>query len=258
MKLDINNIRKQLDHDCGKITAFDSIDSTSSWLLENGASGDVCISETQTAGRGRRGNQWVSPDAGNIYFSMCWHFDEISEHWSLLGLVVGIAVAETLKEFGLQQHGVKWPNDIFWQERKMGGILLESQDQSGRIVIGIGLNINMLDDIESSGIQHISQPWVSLQEALGGKIVSRNQVIAKMMNILRARLSSFSELSLEDFLIEWKGWDVLSGRVVSIQQKEGESSGKVVGIDKHGRIGILLENQMIHYFSSVDIKLVPH
>lgn len=257
MKLNVKSIEQGLNYESGNITIFDSVDSTSSWLLENGACGDVCLSETQTAGRGRRGNQWVSPDAGNIYFSLCWCFKEITEHWSLLGLVVGIAMADTLKELGLDEPRVKWPNDIFWKERKLGGILLESKDQSGRVVIGIGLNVNMPDDIESSSNQLISQPWVSLQEAMGANKVSRNRAVAIMMNNLRSRLVNFATLNIDNFLQEWKAWDVLSERLVTIQKNGNDSSGKVVGIDRQGRIGILMENQMVQYFSSADIKLVP-
>lgn len=255
-ELNVDEIKKNLNYECGKIKLFESIDSTSSWLLENGACGDVCLSETQTAGRGRRGNQWASPDAGNIYFSMCWCFKEITEHWSLLGLLVGTTVADALEELGLQGHGVKWPNDIFWQGRKLGGILLESQNQSGRVVIGIGLNINMQDNLDQALSKVISQPWVSLQEALGSKLMVRNQIVAIMMNHLQAMLLEFSKFNIDSFLRKWKIWDVLEGRLVIIQQNGIESSGKVMGIDKQGRIGILLDNQKIHYYSSADIKLV--
>jgi len=263
--MDINKIKQSLEHEPGKITLFDSVDSTSSWLLEHGACGDICLSETQTSGRGRRGNQWVSPDAGNIYFSMCWCFKEVTEYWSLLGLLVGLAVAETLHEIGLRHHGLKWPNDIFWQERKLGGILLESQDQLGKVVVGIGLNINMPKQNElpssqsksQSLSQQISQPWVSLNEALGGKVVSRNQIVASMINHLQARFSEFPVLNRNEFLVEWKKWDVLAGKRVIIQQNGNEISGKVINIDKHGRIGVMLDDQVIQFFSSAEIKLTP-
>lgn len=263
-RMDINKIKQNLKHETGKITLFDSVDSTSSWLMEHGACGDVCLSETQTRGRGRRGNQWVSPDAGNIYFSMCWCFEEVTEHWSLLGLLVGLAVADTLHEFGLRQHGLKWPNDIFWQDRKLGGILLESQDQSGKVVVGIGLNINMSEQNEGSPsqamsqplTQQISQPWVSLNEALGGKMVSRNQIVAKMMNHLQDRFSGFPYIDLDQFLKEWKKWDILAGKRVIIYQNGKEIAGKVINIDMHGRLGVKLENQTMQYFSSAEIKVV--
>lgn len=237
-----------------KITLFESIDSTNSWLLQNGECGDVCLSETQTAGRGRRGNQWVSPDAGNIYFSLCYCFEEITEHWSLLGLLVGIAVAESLQALGLRDHGVKWPNDIFWNEKKLGGILLESQDQTGRVVIGIGLNVGMQEaGLEQSGI---SQPWTSLRSGLKTSLPSRNVIIATMMNHLRARLDTFSNLNLEHFLNDWQRWDILLGKRVIIHQNGTKRSGKVTSLDKHGRIGILHEKCNIQYYSSAEIKLV--
>jgi len=253
-RLDSNIIQQNLNQQYGKITVFDSIDSTNNWLLEKGDCGDVCLSETQTAGKGRRGNQWVSPDAGNIYFSLCYCFEEITEHWSLLGLLVGIAVAESLHELGLRDHGVKWPNDLFWDEKKLGGILLESQDQTGRVVIGIGLNVEMQNNNDEQSV--ISQPWTSVQSALKGPSLSRNVIIATMMNRLQARLNAFSNISLESFLIDWQRWDILLGKRVTIHQNGRETSGKVATLDKHGRIGILHENKAIQYYSSAEIKLV--
>ena len=253
--LDSDVIKQKLNCQCGKISIFESIDSTNSWLLQNGDCGDVCLSEIQTAGRGRRGNQWVSPNANNIYFSLCYCFEEITEHWSLLGLLVGIAIAESLQEVGLQNHGVKWPNDIFCNEKKLGGILLESQDQTGRVVIGVGLNVGMQDNgLEQAGI---SQPWTSLRSVLKDSIPSRNVIIATMMNHLQVRLESFSNLNLGHFLNEWQRWDILLGQRVIIRQNEKSISGKVTALDKHGRIGVLHQNKDIKFYSSADIKLIP-
>lgn len=235
----------------GKINYFQSVDSTNSWLLKHGQCGDICISEMQNAGRGRRGNTWISPKTGNLYFSLCWCFDKILEHWSLLGLVVGVAIAETLSEIGLRNHGIKWPNDIFWQEKKLGGILLETLDQSGKVIIGIGLNLHMPSDIS----KEINQDVTSLDKAIRNNEFSRNQLVATLIQKLHQHLNTFASLGFDQFLSLWKTWDILHGETVSFSHRGSEIIGKVMGVDSHGRIGILIGTGEIEYFSSADIKI---
>jgi len=247
--LNINLIENTLPY--GKISYFDSIDSTNSWLLEHGQCGDICISEMQNSGRGRRGNIWISPKTGNIYFSLCWCFDERVEHWSLLGLVTGIATAEALSEIGLNGHGVKWPNDIFWQQQKLGGILIETQDQSGKVVIGIGLNINMPED----STNQIDQAIISLDEAMRGITISRDQLVITLIRQLHQHLNSFTKLNFEDFIASWNAWDILRGKTVSFTHQRSKIVGKVADIDKHGRLGIINKTGELTFYSSADIKL---
>ncbi len=250
-----HKIRQYLDVETGDIHLFDELASTNTWLLEQGACGDICLSEQQTAGKGRRGNSWVSPDAGNIYFSMCWCFEEMTEYWSLLGLVVGVAVAETLDQVGLSNHGIKWPNDIFWDERKLGGILLESQDQSGRVVIGVGLNIGL--DSTMKITEEISQSWVSLKDALGHYgVISRNLIVAKLINNLHRKLVGFADFDADRFIKAWQKWDVLSGRKVYFLHQGEKIIGEVQGIDKYGRIAIYQGKGVTEYYSSADVKLL--
>ena len=104
----------------GQISFFEKIDSTNAWLLENGACGDICLSEAQTSGHGRRDKKWISPSSGNIYFSMCKCLDDTNQHRSLLGLIVGIAIAEALEDIGLIGHGIKWPNEYLLGTKKTG------------------------------------------------------------------------------------------------------------------------------------------
>ncbi|MCF6189184.1 MAG: biotin--[acetyl-CoA-carboxylase] ligase [Cocleimonas sp.] len=234
---------------CGTIHYFESLNSTNSWLLEHGHCGDICISESQTKGRGRRGNNWVSP-RGNIHFSLCWCFDEIVKHWSLLGLVTGIAIAEALQDVGLTNHGVKWPNDIFWQQKKLGGILLETIDQSGRVIIGIGLNIAL--PLGSS--KTIGQPVTSLDEAMNDN-VSKNELVTQLIIRLKEKLDSFKQLNFDQFMQSWQTWDILRGEQVYFDHQGIEVSGEVVEIDKHGRLGILKNTGELCFYSSADIRL---
>ena len=235
----------------GKIHYFKTIDSTNNWLVKQGECGDICISDVQLAGKGRRGNEWLSSVNGNVYFSLCWCFKTVTKNWSLLGLVVGVAVAEALKEMGLKNHGVKWPNDIFWQGKKLGGVLLETIDLSGKVVIGIGLNINMPIDSDK---KILNQPVTCLKTAIHPKEITREEVLAHLINHLTVALKGFPVLEHTVFTQNWAKWDVLSGKQVYFDYHGKEVKGRVINIDPHGRIGIEMGLDKLMYFSSADIR----
>ncbi len=258
--LEIETIKE--DTGCKTIHYFDSLDSTSSWLLKYGKCDDICISEEQTIGRGRRGNTWESPQ-GNIYFSLCWCFAEISENWSLLGLVTGIAVADALAEIGLKGHGIKWPNDIFWEQKKLGGILLETADQSGKVVIGIGLNVSLSTEAE----EKIGQAVTSINEAmsitddhnsLNKVVITREVIYTQLISHLQKQLSNFNSLAFDSFVETWKTWDILQGRQVNFNYQNKKISGKAIGIDTFGRLKVLESSGEINSYSSVEIKLTKN
>lgn len=241
----------------GKISCFDTIDSTNTWLLENGNDGDFCLSETQTAGRGRRDNQWISPNSGNIYLSYCCYFDNTISHRSLLGLVAGIAIVEALEDIGLTGHGLKWPNDILWKEKKLGGILIQTAENYEKFVIGIGLNVRL----PQQSYNEITQAAVSLEDAFRGTTVNRELVVINLIQRLLSHSEMFAKLPFQAFSQSWQRWDILHGRTVSFQHQDKEITGEVDGIDKHGRIGISIQSEQnsgastVEYFSAADIKL---
>jgi BirA family biotin operon repressor/biotin-[acetyl-CoA-carboxylase] ligase len=256
----------RIDEALGEIHVFDVLDSTNTWLKDHGQCREVCLAEQQTAGRGRREHPWFSPDAENIYLSMSWCFDEMPEHFSWLGIVMGIAVCEALQEMSLEQHGLKWPNDIYWQGKKMGGILIESAgvhstSSPKKVIIGVGLNINMMDVADSG----IDQPWCSLAFALG-KQLNRNEVISLIVSRMVAWLQEFAASDVSLFQEVWADWDSIKDRPVQIIQDDMKHSGQIVGLDKQGRLGVRLDNDDMHnndndndgdvkYFSSAEISV---
>ena len=106
-----------------------------------GAPGLVCTAEQQTAGRGRRGRQWVSPFASNLYLSLVWEFSQGAAALEGLSLAVGVAVARALAACDVPAVQLKWPNDVLHDGAKLGGILLEmTGDAAGacQVVVGVG------------------------------------------------------------------------------------------------------------------------
>ncbi len=228
----------------GKIHIFPELDSTNSWLLKHKGCNDVCLAEKQSQGRGRRGNTWSSPDSGNIYLSFSGCFDEIPDHVSLISLLTGISLCEALSAIGLQGHGLKWPNDIYINQQKLAGILVESSGDLHRVVIGIGLNI-----------QNQSEPsWCGLKDLLD-ETPDRNTIIATILNTLVNKLEQISNLSFPDFNQQWLQWDMVLNKPVFVLQNNQKTKGIAKGIDESGQILIEMEKGRVESFHSAEISL---
>jgi BirA family biotin operon repressor/biotin-[acetyl-CoA-carboxylase] ligase len=236
---------------------YPQIDSTNRYLVElahaNAKTGSVCFAESQTAGKGRQGRQWVSPFGKNIYMSILWRIDNDLSCLSGLSLAVGVAVVRTLKTLGINDIGLKWPNDIVWQGKKLAGILIEvSGEASGQCsaVIGLGLNL-ALPDKQAVGIE---QPWTDLQQITPGASYSRNTVASALLNQLLPVIADFETDTLSHYLAEWRSYDANLGKQVSVYLGKQRIDGLVCGINEQGLL--LLKNAAgeIKTFASGEIS----
>lgn len=223
-----------------------TINSTNEWILENISmlkKGDLCLTEYQTAGRGRRGRQWLSPFAGQMIFSFYWTVDA-KKSIEGLSLVVGLAIAETL---GVQ---VKWPNDILFRGRKLGGILVEiSNAKNGlmNLVIGVGINVALPSQTD------INQPYAELREV--DPNVDRQTLFPKLIQHLYARLARFEEVGIDaEFQQAWQKHNAFKQCEVNVITEQGVISGTEQGIDDRGYLQVLCENEM-KTFSGGEVSL---
>lgn len=223
----------------GNVSVIPVIDSTNQYLLERMhemESGAACIAEYQQAGRGRRGRQWFSPFGANLYMSMYWRLEQGPAAAMGLSLVIGIIMAETLRSLGADDVRVKWPNDIYLNDRKLAGILVELTGKTGdaaQIVIGAGINLAM----RTTDASQINQGWINLQEA--GVTVNRNELAARLINSLREALPLFEQEGLTPFVARWAALDNFINRPVKLLIGEREVHGIARGVDSQG--GLLLE-----------------
>ena len=223
----------------GNVSVIPVIDSTNQYLLERMhemESGAACIAEYQQAGRGRRGRQWFSPFGANLYMSMYWRLEQGQAAAMGLSLVIGIIMAETLRSLGADDVRVKWPNDIYLNDRKLAGILVELTGKTGdaaQIVIGAGINLAM----RTADASQINQGWINLQEA--GVTVNRNELAARLINSLREALPLFEQEGLTPFVARWAALDNFINRPVKLLIGEREVHGIARGVDSQG--GLLLE-----------------
>lgn len=230
-------ISSQINH--GQVAVLPVIDSTNQYLLDRLGtlqSGDACVAEYQQAGRGRRGRKWFSPFGANLYLSMYWRLEQGPAAAIGLSLVIGIVMAEVLRDLGASQVRVKWPNDLYLQDRKLAGILVELTGKTGdaaQIVIGAGINLAMRQ-VESDVI---NQGWINLQEA--GIAIDRNTLAARLINELRAALELFEQEGLTPYLSRWEKLDNFINRPVKLIIGDKEIVGISRGIDTQG--ALLLE-----------------
>lgn len=217
------------------------IDSTNQYLLDRMdqlPSGHSCIAEYQQAGRGRRGRKWFSPFGSNLYLSMYWRLEQGPAAAMGLSLVIGIVMAEVIQSLGVPDVRVKWPNDLYLNDRKLAGILVELTGKTGdaaQIVMGAGVNLVM----RSEGASEINQGWINLQEA--GVEIDRNELAAKIINSLRNALPIFERDGLAPFVGRWDALDNFINRPVKLLIGDREVHGIARGIDKQG--GLLLEQE---------------
>ncbi|MGK7284706.1 bifunctional biotin--[acetyl-CoA-carboxylase] ligase/biotin operon repressor BirA [Buttiauxella agrestis] len=230
-------IKSQID--TGSIAVLPVIDSTNQYLLERLdtlQSGDACIAEYQQAGRGRRGRQWFSPFGANLYLSMYWRLEQGPAAAVGLSLVIGIVMAEVLQDLGAENVRVKWPNDLYLNNCKLAGILVELTGKTGdaaQIVIGAGINLAM----RNVATDVINQSWINLQEA--GINIDRNALAIKIIKELRKALQLFEDEGLVPFLPRWESLDNFINRQVKLIIGEREIHGISRGINEQG--GLLLE-----------------
>jgi BirA family biotin operon repressor/biotin-[acetyl-CoA-carboxylase] ligase len=195
--------------------------------------GSLCIAEAQTNGRGRRGKTWVSPFGASIYLSMLWRFDSGYQSMAGLSLLVGLAVNRALIRIGVTDCQVKWPNDIYHQNKKLAGILIEVEGQIGEIttaIIGIGVNANLPNKDLA-----IDQAYTDISTALSHE-ADRNRFAAGLIDCLWQMLPQFQKNGLAPFMSEWERADLFVGKEICLISGSYENKGTSRGIDSSGAL----------------------
>lgn len=223
------------------IEVFWQIDSTNSELLRRAQAGVVdpaaCFAELQTAGRGRRGRGWHTPLGGGLAFSLVHVFNSSMSTLAGLSLAVGIGIVRALGDFGYAGLGLKWPNDVQMDGRKLAGILIElGGDALGpcHAVIGVGLNLRLDATADSS----INQPWIDMASITSVPLPDRNALAARLLGRLLEVLGEFEQGTFAAFEDEFAQYDVLRGQQICISGGREQREGTAVGVDHHGALRV--------------------
>lgn len=254
--LDPSTIQQQLEASGEDVdlVVLNEVDSTNRFLSDrirqHSSKSTVCLAEYQTGGRGRRGKQWVSPFGANLYFSMLHRFDISTSQMLGLSLVVGVAVIRLLRSMGCSDVGLKWPNDVLYKQKKLGGILIEVSGETGgpcQAVVGIGLNVDMPPNAE------IDQAWSDLNAALD-TVVDRNALAAGLIAELNIAFGVFSQHGLAAFRDEWSQLDVLNGQELTIDMGTQKFMGCGRGVANDGSLLVEIDG-VVKPFSSGDVTV---
>ncbi|ABE53451.1 Biotin--acetyl-CoA-carboxylase ligase [Shewanella denitrificans OS217] len=249
--LDETQLLQQLSNRC---FYFNDIPSTNAFMLTHGQelkSGDICLAEYQSAGRGRRGRQWLSPYGHHIYASLYWRLEQGMPQAMGLSLVVACSIVTVLKQMGVSGLGLKWPNDIYLNDKKLAGILIElinSAEQACQLVIGFGINMSM----SASQGELIDQPWSDLSTL--ESMPDKTELVIAVHKQLKQDLKRFEAAGLKDFIDAWQADDIFMGREVSLLMAPNEVTGIYKGIDEQGAV-LLQTAQGLQAFVGGEISL---
>lgn len=239
------------------VEVLDECPSTNTALAERAragaAHGTVLVCERQSAGRGRRGNTWVSTVGGSVIFSVLWRFSRGSGTLAGLSLAVAVSAAEALERLGVRGVAVKWPNDLYCQGGKLGGILIETSGGtagSSAAVIGIGVNMRL----GASERERVGRPVADIATS-SAAIPSRTAVLAGLLASVASALDRFSREGFAPFRRAWLERHAWQGKRVILSQAERRvAEGEVVGIAEDGALELASERG-IQRFHNGDLSL---
>ncbi|WP_048691316.1 bifunctional biotin--[acetyl-CoA-carboxylase] ligase/biotin operon repressor BirA [Catenovulum maritimum] len=215
----------------------------------------LATTEKQTQGRGRRGRVWHSPYAQNCYLSLGYRFNAALSELSGLSLVVGLAFAEALSELNFPVE-LKWPNDLYLNGKKLGGILVELEgtfDAPCDVIIGVGLNVNM--PLNDDGTEQIDQAWTSLSQ-YKGEVVDRTHLLLIIIPKLESFLAIFEQQGFTKFAQLWPQYDRYIDQAVNIISAEKVITGIAQGINEQGELLLQTEQGLLN-ISGGEISLRP-
>ena len=235
-----------------ELSIFDEIGSTNDYLLKNSKEEKIalCLSESQTKGRGRNSKKWQSPKYENIYMSLSFSTNHDLNFFSSFSLVAAISVHRALIKHQIESE-IKWPNDIYINSKKVGGILIESINKktTNVVVVGIGLNVFMKNNFE------IDREWTSLALENEKMIFDRNIIIADIANELIINKKTFEKEGFGFFKNEFNTLNFLKNKNIKLSNQENENA-VALEVNDDGSLNVRMQNKITKIVSGeVSIKI---
>jgi BirA family biotin operon repressor/biotin-[acetyl-CoA-carboxylase] ligase len=241
-----------------------TVDSTNRFISDlddtlDAGSAQLCVAELQNAGRGRRGRSWLAPFGSGICMSVGWRFADAPPAFSALSLAVGVAVVKALRNLGASDVGLKWPNDVIWKGRKLGGILVEMRGESAgpsHVVIGVGINMRMPPVIRLLLAEQQAALIADVYEILRERTPNRNVLVAGVTSELVAMLRTFATQGFAPFHSTWQQLDSLAAAPVKVISGAQTTLGIARGVDVDGTLLVDVGGE-IRRFVSGEVSLRP-
>ncbi len=253
MSLPIENLLRHINIDFD-FHVFDELGSTSTYLKEIHAKhGAVAIAETQTAGKGRMGRSFYSPKGSGIYLSAVFEPEYITlSSLAMITIYTAVKVSEALNEILGISPSIKWVNDIYYNDKKIVGILAEStfnseKKQPDRIIIGIGIN---LFKPENDFPDEIRERAGFISENLD--IIIKNELIAKIIELLYCGLGTIDEKTI---LSEYKKRLFILGHKINVINGSMIFEATAIDIDETGSLIIRRDNGKTEALNSGEVSI---
>ena len=225
-----------------KLIHFDVIASTNTFLKDNYQNYQnftFVSADEQTAGKGRENKRWSSEKKKNLLFSVLVKDRKLIEKYKTLSIICGYSILEVLKEYGLNNLSIKWPNDVYVDNKKICGILLEavSKQEMECLIIGVGVNVNQ---------KKFKEEYTILPTSI------RNQ-LNRCINLEKFKSDIYSKLVYNfklveqdyDFYSQIKKYDYLKNKEVFALVSNEKKLVKVLGINSDYSLGVIAENKKI-------------
>ena len=224
---------------------------------QNSTTPAIFISEEQTAGRGRLGRKFVSPAKTGLYISLCLFPTIALEDLSLITCATAVACVETLEELTRKSLNIKWVNDLFYQDKKVGGILTEvisdfESQQVQSLIVGMGINLIDAPDAFPKELHSIVGSIFSSLREYKEHAFNRNHFIA---TFLEKWAFYYENLSKRDFINSYRKHSNVIGKAIKVIEGNHVYHAFAKDIDENGRLIIEKEDKSLHALSYGEVSI---
>lgn len=215
---------KQIEH-------FTTLDSSNDYLMraQGDIHGRVCVTDFQSQGKGRRGNVWHGDSGDSLLFSLGWHPQNAVS--PAVSLVVGLALIEALKLFGIKGLCLKWPNDVLYQQKKLAGILVESSFQADKVIVVIGVGLNL-----QGGAKRLQKLNAVTLDQVIKLMPSKSALLAKILSALSNRLNQLDTHGFKSMRSVWAQYLAFVNEPVQFVQNGIKQQGILLDVDDYGAL----------------------
>jgi BirA family transcriptional regulator, biotin operon repressor / biotin---[acetyl-CoA-carboxylase] ligase len=238
------------------VVRFEEIDSTNEEARRRATQGDFgpywITARTQTAGRGRLGREWSSPD-GNLFATALFDFPRPVSEAALVCFSAGLAVIDAARGLGadVSMLRLKWPNDVLVREAKLAGILIETGQHRNRLWMAAGFGINVATAPERADRATACLAWLP-----GGAGRTAEETLASLDVAFRNRLSSLLSEGFVTTRTAWLEKAAHMGKRVELTPATGRIEGVMTGLDTDGALTIRLDNGSVTHVRAGEISLL--
>ena len=236
---------------------LDTVDSTNNYaaklLLQTKlVNGTAIMTHFQTDGRGQRGSSWNSDPGKNLLFSLILNGHFINtENYFLLSKVIAIGINEAIEEISGQVGYVKWPNDIYMNEKKIGGILIENQWKGNLLevaIVGVGINVNQVDFDELDNATSLA--------LLGSKNYDVKEVMNKVFSKIEIYYNKLKKGDVEQINAIYFNHLLYGGQWKVYDSKNGRIEGKITKVMENGLIELKLKDKNRSTFDFKELSFI--